>query len=213
MLHSNASNGFVSPVPATSRYRIMCRHADGSVGLVRLCGRLGDACRLAKSSVDRHLVKLRTDRSSMLLDSQRAREVYIEQWVGTLVDGKWEMLDRSAGGYRFEFFDTPLRSSKRADHRWGNTKSRSQGSLSDETVSPGRDLRAGDIVECVLLERRTRKNGWFARLAAKPASGPVTGTAPTSSDFQAGQSVHLKLCGLKLETGFAQFAWVVQPKT
>ncbi|MEQ1828386.1 MAG: hypothetical protein ABL921_20665 [Pirellula sp.] len=212
MLNSSTSNGLAQQTPATSRYRILCRRADGSVGLVRLCSRLGDACRLAKSAVDRHLAKLRTDRLSMLMDSRRAREVYIEQWVGTLVEGHWEVLDRSAGGYRFEFFDTPVRSGKCANHAFGNSQADAQGSLSADPASPIRDLRAGDIVECVLLEKRTRKNGWFAKLVGKHASGPVTGTAPVSTDLQAGQTVKLNLCGLKLESGFAQFAWTVQAK-
>jgi hypothetical protein len=68
--------------------------------------------------------------------------------------------------------------------------------------------RAGDIVECILLERRTRNNGWFAQLVGWRASGPITGVASDLIDWQPGQRVRLKLCGIKLETGFAQLAWI-----
>jgi hypothetical protein len=138
---------------------------------------------------------MRCDRLSVLLDSSRPREIYVEQWIGTLLEGRWERVDRNAGGYRFEFFDRPPR-------KTGN------GTWSDKSAENGCGPQAGDYVECVLLEKRTRKNGWFARLVDHSASGPVTGEAPAEMNLMPGQQVQLKLCGIKLETGFVQFAWL-----
>lgn len=207
MWYSNSSNGAVAPTAENGRFRILCRRADGSVGLVRLCNRLSEACRIARLLVNRHLTKLRNDSASVLLDSDRPREVYVERWTGILVEGQWAIVDRSEGGYRFEFFDRRPRTVK-------SGRLVPEGSIGKAADSPanselnGRVPRAGDIVQGVLLEKRTRKNGWFARLVDQSASGPVTGVAPSTMHLEPGQQVQLKLCGIKLETGFVQFAWV-----
>lgn len=194
MSYSSPSNGSPLQAASTSRYRILCRRADGSVGLVRFCLRLADASRIAKSLANRHLDKMRSDCLSVLLDNSRPREVYVERWTGTLLDGRWEIVDRSVGGYRFEFFDRPPRKP-------------GKGNRADKSEKDGRALRAGDVIECVLLEKRTRKNGWFARLVDRSESGPVTGVAPAGKNLEPGLPVMLKLCGIKPDTGFVQFAW------
>ncbi|HBJ35208.1 MAG TPA: hypothetical protein DDZ51_10730 [Planctomycetaceae bacterium] len=73
----------------------------------------------------------------------------------------------------------------------------------DQPIGP----RSGEIVDCVLLERRTKKGGWIASLVGSAISGPVTNSYEMPSDLVAGDRVRLKLCGIRPNTVFAQFAW------
>lgn len=203
------------PVAAEpTRYRIMCRRADDSVGLVRLCSSLALAQKYSRALVDKHLLKLRTQRAEVLADARRPREVTIEKWIGTACEGTWELLDRREG-YRFEFLDHAPRFGNRqvsvdgaspAAHT-GAAPADARKAATGAVVDPikNREPRAGDTVACILLEQRTRKGGRFAKLVGWPASGPIGGQS--KEELSAGETVQLKLCGIKLETGFVQFAW------
>ncbi|HMO15111.1 MAG TPA: hypothetical protein PKD64_13425 [Pirellulaceae bacterium] len=210
MSYFNSINGSATSPAPHGRYRILCRRANGTVGLVRLCTQRSDACRIARSLVDRHLTKLRLDLASVLADSARPREVYIEQWVGHATDGHWAVVSQCEGGYRFEFFDRRVRSCQ-PEKSATNGSSVKQAEPSVDAKLVNRAPRAGDVVQCVLLEKRTRKNGWFAKIVDQPASGPITGEVPAELHLEAGRRVHLKICGIKLETSFVQLAWVPQP--
>ncbi len=183
-------------IVAANSFRVMCRRANGNASLVSMFPTLAAAATHAKLRVDRYLKKLSLDRSFIVRDPSRPSEVYIERWIGSLLAGSWEVVNREDGGYFFLFLDRAPRS-----HQYANgVKSRHDHN----------GVRSGDIVQCELLAKRTRKGGWFARIVKHSASGPITNSSEVPSHCQAGQQVPLRLCGIKVETGFAQFAWIGQ---
>lgn len=204
----------VAAIIEPTRYRIMCRRADGIIGLVRLCGTITLAQKYARALVDKQLLKLRTQRAVVLADARRPREVTIEKWIGTATEGSWELLDRREG-YYFEFLDhAPRFGNRHVPVDGAPTAAQAPASSAPMRKKPAelavvattnREPRNGDIVACVLLERRTRKGGRFAKLIGWPASGPICGEP--KEELPAGQTVQLKLSGIKLATGFAQLAW------
>ncbi len=202
------SNG---QAPANSnRFRILCRRADGSVSLVKMVRSFSEAVSLAQVVAAKHLNKLRFNRAEILRDSARPREVYLERWEGRLLDGSWEFVTTEVGGYTFEFLDHPPRR-----HRLRDGDAPAQTAQANQSPAIGASPVEGttdkfvsaSIVACELLAQRTKKGGWFARILQTAASGPITNwqDMPTCAP---GQIVSLKLCGIKHETGFAQFQWV-----
>jgi hypothetical protein len=189
-------------------FRVMCRRANGNVSLVAMFPTLTAAVVHAKLRVDRHLKKLRFDRSFIVSDPSRPSEVYVERWVGSLLEGSWEVVNREDGGYFFLFLDRAPRSHQNSNGL-GNGIGNGIGNdvkKQSQTI-PGR-VQSGDIVLCELLAKRTKKGGWFARIVKQSVSGPITNSGDVPSHYQAGHQLRLRLCGIKVETGFAQFAWV-----
>ncbi len=53
------------------------------------------------------------------------------------------------------------------------------------------ELKAGDVVEAVLLEERTRKGGWRASLPGTGLAGPIVNSEAVPSDRSPGDTVAL----------------------
>lgn len=64
--------------------------------------------------------------------------------------------------------------------------------------------RPGDRIECVLLEEKTRKGGWKAKLATSDLSGPIINTADVPGDKEPGDRVTLIFA-----TDQPQFRWPI----
>ena len=54
-----------------------------------------------------------------------------------------------------------------------------------------RQAQAGDWVEAVLLEERTKKGGWRAEYPVSKLSGPIVNTGHVSGEQAAGDKVEL----------------------
>lgn len=52
-------------------------------------------------------------------------------------------------------------------------------------------LKAGDVVECELIDEKTKKGGWKARHPGTGLSGPIVNTAEVPADKQVGDNVQL----------------------
>lgn len=192
---------------APSRFRIIANQADGSVALLTLCQTLTAARHKARQEVDRHLARLRENRLEVLLDRKRPSQVQVEQWIGTATSGQWKVVERSEGGYQFTFYDSPPRRHKHQKPYAGATQRNQNSDSTRGTPTDPLTPQCGDLVECVLLEKRTRKNGWFAKVVGYPVSGPITGSPPSSQALQPGMKIKLRICSFKLSTGAAQLAW------
>ena len=160
-------------------FRIMVLQVGGAVALYRALPTLAAARRIAKSACDRHSLRLGRERLRVLADPKRPRRVYVEQWVGLANDGQWKAVPMSAGGFNQRFSDRP----EKDEHRY----------------------KSGDLVECVLLNEKTRRGGWRARIVGKSNAGPVLGEPPR--EVSAGDQVQLRLSSLSARTNAAQFAW------
>ena len=68
--------------------------------------------------------------------------------------------------------------------------------------------QSGEVVHCELLSEKTRAGGWRAKIVGHEAVGPIVNSDQIPSDRVAGDRVSLKVYGIKLERGFAQFAWL-----
>lgn len=192
---------------AASRFRIVVRQADGSVALITLCQTRSEARSKARLEVERHLARLRHDRQEVLLDRKRPSQVQMEQWIGHATCGQWKAVERNEGGYQFTFYDSPPRRSKSKNFRASLAKSSDANKEPCERQQNTLMPQCGDLVECLLLEKRTRKKGWFARVVGYRVEGPVTGSPPTSQALEAGMRLKLRVCSFKLSTGTAQLAW------
>jgi len=79
-------------------------------------------------------------------------------------------------------------------------------------------LAAGQFVKCVLLEEKTKKGGWKARVADKQELiGPIVNTGDVPSDKNPGDEVELKIVSIPTVPGAeAMFRWPteedLQPK-
>ncbi|MCA9150366.1 MAG: hypothetical protein KDA92_13740 [Planctomycetales bacterium] len=183
-------------------FRVVCLHANGTTSLLKVCTRLDEANFVARQFADAHLAKLRVDRALIVLDAERPRSVHVQRWNGDVVSGTWETLNGQVG-YCFEFLDrAPQR--KRQRDRDGQVSRHHAPAFAQSSET---SVASGTIVEAVLLERRTRKGGWFAELIDGKVSGPITGTVPPGLNPAPGQRVSLKVCGVQRDGRFAQFAW------
>ncbi len=190
-------------------FRIVCERANKTTALVRLCATLTEAVELSRRLTLGHLAKLKQHRKEVILQADRPRLVYVERWG---VAG-WEIVEPSAGGYRFEFLDrVPRRhnckeqSSESIKVAAGPAVGASNSSLNSNGAAI--QLRAGTLVLCKLLERRTRKGGWFAQVIGQTLSGPITNWRELPLSCQPGQEIELKICGVRLATVFVQLAFV-----
>jgi len=108
--------------------------------------------------------------------------VWVERWQGPALSGVWSPVCRVYAGSK---------------------------ALSNKPENSGRSTspKSREVIECVLLPTKTRKNGWMAQVVDLAIAGPVTGHMPEGLALAAGQNVRLKICGIKPETGFVQLAW------
>jgi hypothetical protein len=65
----------------------------------------------------------------------------------------------------------------------------------------------GDKVECVLLDGKTRKGGWRAKLLKCGAEGPITNTADVPKSAEPGQMVTLRVGTITHDGKRVQFHW------
>ena len=115
-------------------------------------------------------------------DRNGSAAVWVERWQGTATSGVWLAVCRIRAGV-----------AARGD----------QPATTRKTPT----TKSGDVIECVLLPNKTRKNGWMALVVDLAIAGPVTGTTPHGLALAEGQKVRLKVCGIKPEAGFIQLAW------
>ncbi|TWT92748.1 hypothetical protein [Stieleria varia] len=170
----------VCQVVVARSFRVMVTQAGGDVALFQAAPTLGAARRIAEAACLRHQARLEREHHVVMADPRRPRRVYVEQWVGTAIEGEWAPVPQIQGGFQRYF--------------------------SDE--APGveqRRIRSGEWVRCVLLDERTRRGGWRARLEGKRHIGPVLGDPPAG--IKAGDTVLLKLSSLSHRSHAAQFAW------
>lgn len=121
---------------------------DGTVGLVRLCGTITVAQKYSRALVDKHLLKLRTQRAVVLANAQRPREVTIEKWIGTASEGSWELLDRREGFY-FEFLvHAP---------RFGNRPAPVSGAAADAPASGSPAPEGKEPAELAVVDTKIRE--------------------------------------------------------
>jgi len=170
-----------SGIANQSRYRVMLLRANGKIALVFMSPNRVRAVRVARKAIKNHLARLEKDWRRIIKSDDRPKMVYIEQWQGDAIFGSWESPRRDK--FQFEFHDRPR----------GRRKSKE-------------DLKTGSLVNCELLPEKTRKGGWRAKIVGTRHEGPVTNWQDIPSDLVAGDLVPLKLCGISIQSGSAQFA-------
>ncbi len=228
----DSANGSVKSVAvATGSARAMCRQADGSLVLVRICRSLAEALAECSLLIETHLVKLKTNRKAVLSDPQRPREVYVERWIGSVEQGAWvpaqsgdfngqvygrKMADGKIAlctpSVRFEFLDQPPRVHRESKNSLGLQSAgagNAKSAIATSTIAVP-DLAKGTQVKCELTGR-TKKGGWFAKLISDEASGPITNAAKMPTNLEIGQVVLLRLNGINKEAKFPSFQWIEQP--
>ena len=163
------------------RYRIMLKRANGDVVLARLCRTREEACHLAKKACKQHVERLKTHWWRISQSDIRPKEVFVETWRGGLTSGSWVLLrcDESPFRLPFKFHDRP-RAYKHNRQR---------------------KFKSGEIVDCVLLQDKTRKGGWRAKVPGTIYQGPVTDWQSVPATKSAGESILLKVCSVSAQTG------------
>jgi hypothetical protein len=159
---------------------------QGAAGLVSLAESRSQAVALAARFRD-NVLALRTGQAQPRRETEGLKSVYVEEWIGTLTSGRWVRLGPGRGGF-FHGFST-RRGIRRA-----------------ETPSIG--PRSGARVACVLLEKRTRKGGWKARVLDRGLSGPVTNSADVPDSARPGQTVTLRVGAVDEMATRIQFQWL-----
>jgi len=188
---------------APADFRVVARYNDRSQALVSMAETCEQAICLAERFVavvvrDRREVYTRRTSNRKRFSQQdrtglrKTREkwicaVYVEQWVGGTIEGRWRRLDSEDGG--FDHFFSPHKKKE-----------------GDPSV-----LKSGDEVECVLLAERTRKGGWMARLCRRMLAGPITNTAEVPQTASAGKVVKLRIGAVSGKRDRIQFHWPAPP--
>ena len=158
-------------------YQVIALHRDQSRSLVTLAQNLRAATTLAKAFCD--AIERGAHRDGIAT-------VRVEEWVGTLTEGEWVPVSLRHGGFSHRFV---TRDSGKRDQR-----------------SPSLPT-TGDKVECVLLDEKTRKGGWRAKLLKCGAEGPITNTADVPKSAKPGQMVTLRVGAISHEDKRVQFHW------
>lgn len=211
------ANGIEIPLSKrVLRFRILCERADGTIGLIRIVGTLAETRGACKELAESHLERLKEQRSKIVVKHDRPRRLYFERWVGAEHCGFWEMVDPSKGGFAFTFLDrapkvngAPGTSRPKAKSNSCRPSSTSVEKIS-ELIAPsnlGKTIHSGSIVRCELLSKRTRKGGWFAKVISHDVCGPITNSQMMPQHLIAGDCVSLRVCGVKVETGFVQLSY------
>ena len=156
-------------------YRVMAQHRDHSQALVTLAENLRQAVIRAKAFCDANA----TARDGIV-------SVRVEEWVGTLTEGEWQLVNPRHGGFW---------------HRFATRNGRN----SDERI-PSLP-RSGDRVQCVLLGEKTRRGGWKAKLLRRGTEGPITNTADMPKSVKARQTVTLRVGAISHDGKRIQFHW------
>ena len=65
----------------------------------------------------------------------------------------------------------------------------------------------GDPLECVLLEKKTRKGGWKAKFLKRGAKGPTMNSAEVPKSAKPGQVIHLGVGVISDDGKRVQFHW------
>ncbi len=145
--------------------------------------------RISKSSIDS--IQLARRLAIRLAQASRSRagriaRLYVEKWVGSASCGSWERLTDRDASVRVQYRPTAVEA------------------IEDTSVLPP---QSGEVIECELLSEKTRAGGWRAKIVGCDAVGPVVNSHEVPSHFSAGAHIRLKVYGIKLDRGFAQFAW------
>jgi len=97
------------------------------------------------------------------------------------------------------------------EERWRQLSPRHGGFVQ---VFPAREnesrseIHSGSVVRCHLLEQKTRKEGWRARLTGHRLAGPVTNSADVPGTARAGQAVLLQIGTISADRRRIQFHWL-----
>jgi len=158
-------------------YQVIALHRDQNRSLVTLAQNLRAATNLAKDFCDA------IERSG---HREGIATVRVEEWVGTLTEGEWVPVSLRHGGFSHRFV---TRDSWKRDQR-----------------NPSLPT-TGDKVECVLLDGKTRKGGWRAKLLKCGAEGPITNTADVPKSAEPGQMVTLRVGTITHDGKRVQFHW------
>lgn len=163
-------------------FRLMASTFGGEVMLVRMGDSSLDLMALARRLAVR-LAPVHGDRDG------RIASLYIEKWIGSQTSGRWERL---------------------ADREAVVRVPRAQPANAVQAVAEIAPLppQSGEVVHCELLSEKTRAGGWRAKIVGHEAVGPIVNSGQIPSDRVPGDRVSLKVYGIKLERGFAQFAWL-----
>lgn len=163
-------------------FRLMATTFGGEVMLVRMGESCLDLMALARRLADR-LAIAQGDREG------RIARLHVEKWVGNQTSGRWERL---------------------ADREAVVRVPRAQPAKAAPVVAAASPLppQSGEVVHCELLSEKTRAGGWRAKIVGHDAVGPIVNSDQIPGDRVPGDRVSLKVYGIKLERGFAQFAWL-----
>jgi hypothetical protein len=186
MITRPASQALAAHSATTAAYRVVVRLSGGGLALVSLARTLAQASAIARRF--RNAAQDPPGPRYVQVGAARRRLVAVltQEWVGGAADGRWRPIGDARGGFSFAF---PV------------------GEASERRAA---QPQSGDLVECVLLDRKTRKGGWLARLADRPLEGPITNPAEVPSAARAGQRVVLRIGAIRRDGGRVQFHWTQQ---
>lgn len=161
-------------------FRLMAESFSGETRLIRMSGSCLELGSLAQRLAVR-LGKVRKNRG------ERIACLFVEKWEGTEVEGSWARLPGREFVIRVNYC-------------------RAVEVAADEvaTVVPP---QSGEVVMCELQSERTKAGGWRAKIVGFEAVGPVVNSDQIPESYASGVQLPLKVYGIKLERGFAQFAW------
>ena len=162
-----------------AQFRVMALHRDRRLGLVTMAENCRQAVNLARAFCDR----IATASNGIVL-------VRVEEWAGTLTEGKWKPVSLWRGGFSHRFAAQLAKRNARNSHE------------------PNPSLpRASDQVQCVLLDEKTHKGGWKAKFQQQGTEGPITNTADVPSSVKPGQVVTLRVGTISDDGKRIQFHW------
>ena len=175
---------------STANVRVMSLHANRTTALVGLHGTIAAAIRQAEIVFRHHQALAMRDPISYRSAEDCLVRVFVQRWHGSLTEGVWSTVPNRHDGFdKAISFKRPSKRSSQdlLEHQW----------------------RTGEKVECVLLEKRTRRGGWRAKMLNAPYQGPITNSDIVPATVSAGEQVELRICSLSTRTSDAQFAWAV----
>ena len=116
--------------------------------------------------------------------------------------------------YSAEYFSVCV---QRRDHNGWTTVTKTLLRLDfncEEKIYPQRrSFKSGDMCEAVLLEQKTRKGGWIAKISGTAYEGPITNSDDVPTGTLAGTTVKLKIGAVDKEGCRIQFTWMSDRKS